>query len=144
MGSGQLPTRSWISRPPSAFDIVTCYLPNDDGSELKLRPAVVLKILKAKSSGTIACEIAYGTSNLKLAQRSHRDFFVQNSADLDSFNLPMATRFDLDRENRVILPWTAEFFGCWRGYDHPRLSSLTVDYVRELAWLLARQTMPPE
>lgn len=139
-----MPLPSWVRRPPAAFDIVTCYLPNDDGSEAKLRPVVVLKVLRAKTSGAIACEVAYGTSNLKLAQRSHRDLFIQNAADLDLFGLPVATRFDLDRDNRVVLPWNDEFFGCWRGRDHPRLSSLTENYVRELAWLLARQTMPPE
>ena len=70
------------------------------------------------------------------------DLLVQDAADLALFGLPVPTRFDLDARNRVTLPWTPEFFDCWRDRDHPRIGSLTEPYMRELAWLMARRTMP--
>ena len=130
-------TLNWTTTPPDAFDIVTAYFPerepSPDGS-IKLRPTLVLNVLKGKTSGRMACRVAYGTKILKLRTRGHLDLTIQNSADLDFFGLPYATRFDLD--NVAVLPWTEDFFGCWSGYSSPRLSALTETYVKELAWLM--------
>ncbi|MEP1802959.1 MAG: hypothetical protein ABJJ71_17550, partial [Lentilitoribacter sp.] len=82
---------SWVAQQPSAFDIVACYFPEKDvtdgGEIFKLRPALVLKVLKGKNTGSIACEVAYGTKNLKFVQRKNRDVIIQNAADLTIIGL---------------------------------------------------------
>jgi hypothetical protein len=96
-----------------------------------------LEVIHGKKSGAIACRIAYGTKNLKFVQRKNLDLIIQNAADLSAVGLPMATRFDLDAKNIITLPWTTEFFGCWSGYRHPRIGSLTEDYVKSYAYVMA-------
>lgn len=126
----------WVDAPPTPFDIVACYYPEEDpepGSSPKLRPALVIGVLKGRSTGTFACDVYYGTKHLKLGSRD-RDLTIQNAADLAIIGLPTATRFDLDR--KLLLPWTPDFFGCWSGYKTPKLGALTETYVREYAWLM--------
>jgi len=128
----------WLSQPPSAFDIVTAYFPESKPKgALRLRPCLVLDVLRGKDSGMIGCRIAFGTKNLKFVQRQHLDLIVQNNADLNAMGLPMATRFDLDAKNIVTLPWTQEFFGCWFGYHHPGLCSLPENYVKSYFYIMA-------
>lgn len=131
------PHLRWLSQPPSAFDIVTAYFPETNPKgELRLRPCLVLEVMR-RPNGQIGCRVAYGTKNLKFVQRKDLDLIVQNAADLDLVGLPMATRFDLDARNLVTLPWTEEFFGCWTGYEHPKIGALTEDYVKSYAYIMA-------
>lgn len=103
----------------------------------KPRPTLVLTVLEDEKSGMFACEVAFGTKNLKLMQRQHLDLIIQNAAHLRQFGLYRATRFDLDQ--KVILPWTSEFFGCWDGYSTPVIGALTEDYLRDYAFLMLRR-----
>ncbi|MHB1104671.1 MAG: hypothetical protein ACYC0C_18245 [Devosia sp.] len=141
MASGATPP-SWIERPPSAFDIVACYFPETnpkpDGSE-KLRPALVLNVFRDRKTQDTFCEVAYGTTNLKFPQRGHLDLIIQNAADLSLIGLHRATRFDLDRNNVVILPWSEEYLDCWPGFQSPYIGTLTEEYLKELAWLIMKR-----
>lgn len=103
----------------------------------KLRPALVLSVLRNKETGAIALKVAYGTSALKLMQREHLDLIIQNAADMRTVGLPRATRFDLD--NTVSLPWCPPYFDCWDGYRTPVIGSLTEDYAKDLAWLMLKR-----
>lgn len=137
LGSPPAHNPGWLAQPPSAFDIVAARYPETKPkAELRLRPCLVLDVLRGKKSGDIACCVTYGTKNLKLVQRKHLDLIIQNAADLSEIGLAMATRFDLDERNVVILPWSDEFFGCWTGYPHPKIGALTEDYVKEYAYLM--------
>ncbi|WP_210212413.1 hypothetical protein [Mesorhizobium sp. M8A.F.Ca.ET.021.01.1.1] len=49
----------------------------------------------------------------------------------------MATRFDLDPKNVAVLPWTEEYFGCWTGYQHPKIGALSEDYIKTYAYIMA-------
>lgn len=138
MASESPPPPKWLAQPPSAFDIVAAYYPEiNPKGELRLRPCLILDVLRGKRTGTVACRIAYGTKNLKFQQRKHLDLIVQNAADLDSFGLAVATRFDLSRRNIVDLLWDESNFGCWSGYFHPKIGALTESYVRDYAYLMA-------
>ena len=89
-----------------------------------------------------ACEVAFGTKNLKLMQREQLDLVIQNASHIRQFGLERATRFDLDLI--IALPWTAEFFGCWRGYTSPVIGSLTSEYIKEYAYqMLRRKSVSP-
>lgn len=137
------PAAEWYRRPPSAFDIVTCYFPEADpppDGSTKLRPALVLSVLRESTSGKIALRIAYGTSVLKLLQREHLDLIIQNATDLRLVGLPRATRFDLD--NTVVMPWCPPYFEAWPGYGTPVIGTLTEDYAKELAWLMLKREQP--
>lgn len=90
-----------------------------------------------QSDGMFACQVAFGTKNLKLMQRQHVDLIVQNATSLRQFGLYRATRFDLDFV--VVLPWTPEFFGCWDGYSTPVIGSLTEEYIKDYAYLMLRR-----
>ena len=107
---------------------------------MKLRPALVINVLRDRKTGAPACEVAYGTTTLKLMQRETVDLIIQNASDLNYIGLPRATRFDLDEV--AILPWTDEFFGCWPGYDSPYIGTLTEDYLKNLAYLLMKRQSP--
>jgi hypothetical protein len=85
-----------------------------------------------------ACEVAFGTKNLKLMARQHLDLIIQNAEHLRQLGLYRATRFDLD--NIITLPWDDEYFGCWGGHSSPVLSSLTELYVKEYAYLMMRRS----
>lgn len=129
---------SWIAQQPSAFDIVAAYYPESEPKgALRLRPCLVLDVLRGKNTGNVACRVVYGTKTLKYQQRKHLDIIVQNSADIDAMGLSMATRFVLDPEATVDLPWTTEFFGCWDGHHHPKIGTLLESYVRDYAYCMA-------
>lgn len=137
MDSDASSTPNWVGAPPAAHDIVTTWFPekepSPDGS-LKLRPCLVLNVLRGKSTGNFSCIVAYGTSKLKIHQRRSLDLIIQNSQDLDTIGLPFATRFDLDE--LAQLPWNPEFFDCWSGYPTPVIGSLTEIYIKDLAYTL--------
>lgn len=129
---------SWLSQPPSAFDIVAAYFPETNPKgELRLRPCLVLDLLKGKETGAIACRVAYGTKTLKFHQRKYLDLIIQNAVDIESFGLATATRFELSRKNILDLPWNEEFFGCWSGHHHPHIGTLNVEYAKSYAYLMA-------
>lgn len=132
----------WTRVPPAAYDIVTCWYPETGGvqrqnAEKKLRPALVTNVLRDEGNQLYFCRVAYGTKNLKIIHRQHLDLIVQNAEHLVQMGLPLATRFDLD--NIIELPWAVEFFGCWSGRSHPRIGSLTQDYIKEYAFLMIRR-----
>lgn len=139
MDSDEAPPAEWFKRPPAAFDIVTCYFPETqpEPGGLKLRPALVLSVLRDKNMGMIALRIAYGTSHLKLTLRSDVDLIVQNAADMAVIGLPRATRFALDE--LATLPWCPPHFDCWDGYETPKIGQLTEPYARDLAWLMHKR-----
>ena len=136
---------AWVDRPPNAYDIVTAYFPESKprpGAK-HLRPCLVTRVLTAADAADeYACEVVFGTKHLKIMQRQFLDVIVQNHEHMTDFGLAMATRFDLD--SHIILPWTAQFFGCWRGKRTPVVGSLTSDYVKDYAFkMLRRQSVPP-
>lgn len=134
------PPAEWFRRPPAAFDIVTARFPEADpqpDGSFKLRPALVLSVLRDDTDGMIAARIAYGTTNLKLMRRENVDLIIQNAADLRVIGLPRATRFDLDET--LIAPWCPPHFDCWAGYETPVIGSLTREYARDLAWLMLKR-----
>ena len=122
------------------MDVVTAYFPesNPKGA-VKLRPCLVTKVLQNSETGEYACEVAFGTKNLKLIQRQGLDLIIQNSTDLSAMGLSVATRFDLDPETRAILLWNPAFFGCWTGKTTPKLCSLPLEYQKEFAFLTMRR-----
>lgn len=140
MGSDKSSTPSWLASPPSTFDVVTGYFPETKPNEggPKLRPLLVTKVLRNRKSGDFACEVAYGTSNLKVGQKLLDDVIIQNMGDLNAIGLLQATRFVLNPMQRVILPWTTQHFGCWSGYTSPRLGTLTTDYQKDFAFAMMR------
>lgn len=130
----------WVGNPPARFDIVTTYFPERTSPEkpgLKLRPGLVVSVLKGKQTGRFACRIAFGTKNLKIIDRSHLDVIVQKAEHLPILGLHRATRFDLD--HIVMLPWSREFFGCWSGNPTPRIGAFTESYIKEFAYLMMRR-----
>lgn len=130
----------WLSTPPSRFDIVTCLYPEDTDYTpgRKLRPTLVVQVLRdTRESGSFACEVAFGTSSLKILQRQHLDVIIQNASHLTECGLPRATRFDLD--NKARLPWNQSFFGCWPGYRTPIIGSLTESYFKDYAFLMMKR-----
>lgn len=135
-GQPQLP--EWFKRPPAALDIVTCYYPETQPPPggPKLRPALVLSVLRNRNNGMIALKVAYGTSHLKLTRREGLDLIIQNAEDLRLIGLPKATRFALSET--ATLPWCPPYFDCWTGYVTPRIGNLTEDYAKELAWLMLK------
>lgn len=143
MASDEAPPAEWFKRPPSALDLVTCYFPESqpEPGGPKLRPALILSVLRDRKTGMIGLRIAYGTTNLKLMQRSDRDLIIQNAEDLGIMGLPRATRFDLDE--LVVLPWCPPHFECWEGYPSPKIGQLTEPYARDLAWLMLKRDQRP-
>ena len=130
----------WLQQPPTAFDIVTAYYPETKPKgDLRLRPC--LSVLQGKTSGGFALQVAYGTKHLKFQQRKSVDLIIQNHTHLQEHGLAMATRFNLDTDNIVVLPWTEEFFGCWTGRHHPRIGHLSENYIRDLAFSLMMRKM---
>lgn len=140
MASDKLCAPKWVAQRPSAFDIVAGYFPETKPKgELRLRPCLILDVLQGKESEKIACRIAYGTKNLRLFQRRHLDLIIQNAADLEELRLPVATRFVLDPDQIEIMPWTERFFGCWSGYEHPKISALSEKYAKEYAYIMMQR-----
>lgn len=105
-------------------------------AELRLRPCLVLDVLKGATSGKLAVRVAYGTKNLKFVQRKRIDLIIQHHAHLREIGLPRATRFVLDPEAVIVLPWSTEYFGCWDGYPDPIIGRLTEDYIKEYAYCM--------
>lgn len=95
MASESSSTSNWQLSPPSVMDIVAAYFPesNPKGA-LRLRPCLVLRVWQNVQEMQFACEVAYGTKNLKTWSRLHKDVIIQNFNDLDFCGLPVATRFD--------------------------------------------------
>lgn len=89
-----------------------------------------------------ACEVAFGTKNLKIPRRLGWDLIIQNAGDMARFGLAVATRFDLD--NVELLPWDEEFFDCWSTKESPKLGSLTEDYIRDFAFLMMKRSLPKD
>jgi hypothetical protein len=129
---------AWTAKPPGLFDIVATYFPEHENPEepgLKLRPGLVVRVLRGKKTGGFYCDVAYGTKHLKIVKREKLDLIIQNASDLQQLRLRRATRFDLDNIARE-LPWTPDFFGCWSGYRTPVIGTLTQDYIKAYAYLM--------
>lgn len=132
---------NWINSPPSLFDIVTGYYPeeNPKGDGPSLRPCLITQVLENKKTGSYACKIAYGTKNLKTWARKDKDIIVQNSSDLDRMGLPVATRFVIDEDMMMILPWSPPHFDCWAGKLNPKLGQLLLEYQKEYAFIMMKR-----
>lgn len=131
---------AWTSSPPSAYDIVACWYPEDEAPNQAgsaLRPALVVTVLQGKQSREYACRVAYGTKNLKLIKRLGLDLIIRQPAHIQQMGLARPTRFDLDRV--VQLPWKPPFFECWTGYASPKLGSLTEAYIKDYAFLMMKR-----
>ena len=129
----------WTLSPPNLFDIVTGFYPETKptAGTPAHRPCLVTHVYQDQELGGFACEIAYGTKNLKTVARRDKDIIIQNSSHLDEIGLPMATRFQLDLDCRVVLEWSLANFKPWPGYRTPRIGQLTIFYQKEYAWLMA-------
>jgi hypothetical protein len=137
---------AWTASPPGLFDIVASYFPEHTDPEspgLKLRPSLVVKVLRGKTSGRLYCNVAYGTKHLKITKREHLDLIVQNSTHIQQIGLARATRFDLDNI-AIELPWTPDFFGCWAGHRSPVIGTLTQEYIKVYAYLMMRRGLVPQ
>lgn len=123
------------------FDIVTGYYPESrpKAGTPAHRPCLVTAVYQDSETGGYACEVTYGTKSLKTHQRMGLDIIIINSADLDLIGLPMATRFDLDADNRVVMEWKEDNFMPWAGYQSPKIGALTLDNQKEYAWLMAKR-----
>lgn len=135
-GSGK--PASWTLTPPSAYDIITAYYPEDGESPgPKLRPTLCLTVLQGKATGTYACKVAYGTKELKIIKRGALDLIVQQTPHVQQMGLAKPTRFDLDCI--ATLPWNEDFFGCWTGHASPAIGGLTEHYIRDFAFLMMKR-----
>lgn len=124
----------WTSTPPSVMDIVAAYYPESTPpNEWKLRRCIVTDVFVDENDGTIACEIAYGTSKPTYYGQPH--IHIHNSSDLSAMCLSKDTRFVMGA--REILPWTPAFFGYLYGRKTPFLARLLPDYHREFAYCMA-------
>jgi hypothetical protein len=83
-------------------------------------------------------EVAYGTSKLKSAQRQNVDLIIQNAEQLRNMGLPQATRFDLDPDNCVWLPWASEWFEARDNMKTPVIGHLTERYEARLRRIARR------
>jgi hypothetical protein len=122
------------------MDIVAAYYPETKPKgELRLRPCLITHVYIDEDSLEYLCEVAYGTKNLMHWARIGHDVIIQNSSDLDSMGLSVATRFNLDLSCRVRLVWGDRDFGCWTGRPSPRIGALTEQYQREYAFCMMKQ-----
>lgn len=131
----------WALSPPNLFDIVTGYYPESKpkAGTPAHRPCLVTAVYEDTESGGYACEVTFGTKSLKTHQRAELDIIIINSSDLDAMGLPMATRFDLDACNRIVMEWNVKNFKPWRGYVSPKIGALILDYQKEYAWIMAKR-----
>lgn len=131
----------WANSPPNLFDIVTGYYPESKpkAGTPAHRPCLVTAVYQNSETGEYACEVTFGTKSLKVHKRQDKDIIIQNLSDLNAIGLPMATRFDLDYENRVVFEWKPPNFEPWTGYTTPRIGSLTLEYQKDYAWLMAKR-----
>ena len=132
---------NWTLSPPNLFDIVTGYYPESKprAGTPALRPCLVTHVYQDTETGAYACEIVFGTKNLKIMKRKDKDLIIQNLSDMREVGLYVATRFDLDNSKRVVLEWSEQNFKPWTGYRTPRTGRLTEDYQKEYAWLMMRR-----
>ena len=123
------------------FDVVTGFYPETKPTygTPALRPCLVTAVYEDSETGDFACQIAFGTKHLKVAHRSDRDLIIQNFTDLSAMGLKMATRFDLDPQNRVELVWDEANFKPWSGYLTPKIGQLSLPYQKEYVWLMAKR-----
>lgn len=131
----------WFPTAPPSFSIAACRFPlredpNKPGP--KLRPGLIVAIRQNPNSKLFACDVAYGTKNLKILQRGNVDIIVQHAADIDQFGLACATRFDLDRI--LPLPWNDAFFSFSPGFQTPIIGRLTESYIVDYAWKMMKRT----
>lgn len=129
---------NWTLSPPNLFDIVTGFYPETKpvANTPALRPCLVTHVYQNSETGAYACEIAFGTKNLKILQRKDKDLIIQNFSHMQEVGLPVATRFVLDPELRVVLEWCEPNFKPWTGYRTPKIGRLTEYYQKEYAWLM--------
>jgi hypothetical protein len=121
----------WYATAPAAYDIVTCWFPDDPREEL--RPCLVTNVYHSKSrADRFFVRVCFGTKNLKVLKRQHLDVLVQNRSDVQSFGLVVPTRFDLDYAQK--LPWNDKFFGLWGGASRPVIGALREEYVKDYAY----------
>ena len=139
---GKLSAPDWTLSPPNLFDIVTGFYPETKpvAGTPALRPCLVTHVYQDTESGGFACEIAYGTTHLKSVTRRDKDIIIQNSSHLDEVGLPMATRFDLDLDCRIVLEWSQKNFKPWSNRRTPRIGQLTIFYQKEYVWLMAMRS----
>lgn len=132
---------SWTLSPPNLFDIVTGFYPESKpvAGTPALRPCLVTHVYQDTQTGKYACEIVYGTKNLKLLTRKDKDLIVQNFTDMQEVGLPVATRFALDGNKRVVLEWCELNFKPWSQYRTPKIGRLTDHYQRDYAWLMMKR-----
>jgi hypothetical protein len=131
---------AWAQGRPSALQIATCWFPDSTSASrpgAKLRPCLITRVLRNRATDQTACDVHFGTTNLKVTTRLGLDLIIQDPVELDLVGLPRATRFDLDQ--KATLPWNDAFFGCWAGYSSPIIGSLTVELVKEYAFLMMRR-----
>ncbi len=53
--------------------------------------------------------------------------------------LGVATRFVLDEDQLIMMPWRPPRFGCWSGRKSPRLGTLLADYRKDFARIMMRR-----
>ena len=134
-------TPKWVLSPPSVFDIVAGYYPESKprADTPANRPCLVTKVFQDDETGRYACEIAYGTKTLNAVARGDKDLIIQNYSHLDEMGLPVATRFNLDLNKRVVLEWNESNFKPWSGYKTPRIGQLTLHYQKDYAWMMGKR-----
>jgi hypothetical protein len=129
---------NWTLSPPNLFDIVTGFYPESKpvAGTPALRPCLVTHVYQDTETGAYACEIVFGTKNLKILRRRDKDLIIQNFSDMQEMGLYVATRFDLDGNKRIVVEWSARNFKPWSGYRTPKIGRLTESYQKEYAWLM--------
>lgn len=98
----------------------------------------MLNVAIDQDAGEGEVQLAYGTTNLKMGQRT-RDFFVTNLAEMDACGLNKATRFDLDKI--AWIPWAEEWFSILPGYASPVIGHLSAHGTKLLQMELAHRHM---
>lgn len=129
----------WLTTIPVKMEIVTTYFPESKPKgALKLRPCLIVDVIKSTVTGQIYCEVAYGTKNLTSVYGGEL-IPIHNSTDLTSMGLPVATNFVMEKAKRATLPWTEERFGCWSGRSSPRIGVLLPDYQKLFAFIITEE-----
>ena len=133
---------NWERQPPNLFDIVSGFYPETKpiGAD-KLRPCLVLRVMQSEDSAEYACKVAYGTTNTKIFERADIDLIICNASKMQSVGLPRATRFNLDKDCLVLLPWNSEFFGCWQGYPTPIIGRLDEDLIKDYGYCMMKRAI---
>lgn len=126
---------------PPVLGIVWCQFPHQEMPSKpgpKTRPALV-RAVKVNKAGTKAfVAVTYGTSKLKMLERP-QDLFICNLTDMNLAGLPQATRFNLDNNRTIWLPWAKEFFTPREGYRDPLIGTLPPNIVTQLQVLIVNR-----